>query len=164
MSSESLGSPKRLRVQDLCERGYCEQPTTVRPDTPFREIVQAVRQGPPLRTVVVVDGTRRVVGAITMQQLFEAIFMDLFPEAALAAVRDIESAIDVADDIVKETAADIMAKPTVVRTTDKLVTAFARMYRDRLTGIPVVDAEGLLVGYLDRLTIVTLWPDLAAAG
>ena len=77
---------------------------------------------------------------------------------------DIESAIDVADDIVKDTAADIMEKPTVVRTTDKLVTAFARMYRDRLTGIPVVDAEGLLVGYLDRLTIVTLWPDLAAAG
>lgn len=118
------------------EECYDRDPVTVREDTSFREILDALRESGQLDFPVVADGDR-LVGVISYQQLARAL-----------AEREL------ADLLV---AADLMLEdPEKVEPDDTLLEAMERMSARDLDFIPVVDAgeDGELVGLLRRADVV----------
>lgn len=151
--------PDATTVAELCDRGLCVEPVAVRRDAPFREVVLAVQKQPAVRTVAVVDADGVVVGTVSVRQTCEAMFDDLFPAAALGEVADLQTALQVMDEMQHLTAGELMSEPVVARLTDTVREAFIRLHRAQLTGLPIVDADDRPVGYLDHLNLVPLWLD-----
>ena len=149
--------PDTTTVAELCDRGLCDEPVAVRPDAPFR--VLALQQRPAVRTVATVDDHGVVVGTVSVRRACEAMFDDLFPAAALGEVRDLESALEVMAEMQHLTAGEFMSEPVVAHLADTVGDAFICLHRAGLTGLPIVDANDRLVGYLDHLALVPLWLD-----
>src|SRR4030042_1445459 len=55
------------------------------------------------------------------------------------------------------TARDLMQRAVYVTMDDSVREAFSRMHERRLEGLPIVDEEMRVVGYLDRLQLIHLW-------
>jgi CBS domain-containing protein len=136
----------------------------VQQEAPFREILLAVQQRRAVRTVAVLDAEGIVVGTVSVRQTCEAMFDDLFPAAALGEVADLESALEVMDEMRHMTAGELMSGPAVAQLSDTVRDAFICLHRAHLTGLPVVDADGRPVGYLDHLDMVPIWLERFGAG
>ena len=54
-------------------------------------------------------------------------------------------------------ARDLVQPAVYVTMGDSVREAFSRMHERRLEGLPVVDGEMRVVGYLDRLQLIRLW-------
>ena len=163
MAKSGLSNLSDLTVGDLCAHGLCSDVVEVREDTPFGEIVDAIREGPPFPSVVVLDSERCVVGRVSVEHLYEAVIVDILPEQALASATDLESAMEVAIEVKHNRARDIMEEPNVAKASDPVGSALGRIFRERLKGLVVVEDSGTLVGYIDRMTIISNWPEFVAA-
>ena len=144
-------------VADLCDRGLCDEPTAVGPEVTLGEIMEAFKNSPAVRTVAVVDAERKVLGAIPVRRLYEAMFIDVFPVAALGEVDDLESALELAGEVQHSTAAELMVEAQVLRRGDSSNDAFIRIHRARMGGLPIVDDEERLLAYLDHSALMPLW-------
>lgn len=163
MAQNDLKNLRDLTVGDLCERGFCIDVIDVLENTPFEAIVEAIRGGPPFHSVVVLNEERKVVGRVSVEHLYEAVILDIFPEQALSAATDLESVMEVAEELQHNRARDIMEEPNVASVSDSAPDVLGKILRENLKGIVVVDAAEKLVGYLDRMTIISNWPELTAA-
>lgn len=157
-----MAEPKPLDVKtttvgDLCDRGLCDEPTAVGPEVALGEIMDVFKNSPAVRTVAVVDAERKVLGSIPVRRLYEAIFMDVFPEAALGEVDDLESTLELAGEVQHSTAAELMLDTQVLRRGDSSHDAFIRIHRARMGGLLIVDDEERLLAYLDHSALTPLW-------
>ncbi len=148
--------PQTTLVSDLCARGLCDEQVAVVVGTPFRDVVQAHRRQPACRTLAVVDD-ERVRGIIPVRLLQQAVFVDVFPGAALGEVDDLASALEVMHEMRHKTAGELMEDAQVVRLDDSLHDAFVRIDRAGVSGLPIVDAADRLTGYLDLGALAALW-------
>ena len=55
------------------------------------------------------------------------------------------------------TAAEMMSPPVYVHEHETIVDAFRKMREANLRGLPIVDAEMIVIGYLDLLELVLVW-------
>ena len=157
MPNQQPIDPLTTTVAELCDRGLCDDPTEVGQEVPFRTIVRAFLKNPAVRTVAVVDEARKVVGLISVRSLYEAMFVDLFPSAALGEISDLTTALEVMHDMQHRTAAELMDDPVVVTLSDQVNEACIRIHREHMDGLPVVDGDGRLVSYLDQSALAPLW-------
>ena len=162
MVRNNLENLREMTVGDLCEQGFCTEVVAVREDTPFKAIVEAIRGGPLFHSVVVLDQDRKVVGRVSVEHLYEAVILDIFPEQALSSAADLESVMEVVEEVVHNRAQDIMEEPNVARVQERAPDVLGRIFRENLKGLVVVDGAVKLVGYLDRMTIISNWPELTA--
>ncbi len=119
--------------------------------------MDAFKNNPAVRTVAVVDDDRKLLGEIPVGRLYEAMFMDVFPAAALGEVDDLESALELAGELQQSTAAELMLETQVLRRGDSSHDAFIRIHRARTNGLLIVDDEGRLLAYLDHSALTPLW-------
>lgn len=130
---------------------------TVRPDTPLAETLDRLLETD-RRRVIVVDDKQRVVGIITDGDVMRRAAKRARPGAlrALAAwfgggVRP--SGLEVAAE--GRSAADVMTSPVVTLPTDApIADAIRLMMAHKIKRIPIVDADGRLVGMVGRAGVL----------
>lgn len=142
--------PERIRVADVMTKDV----VTVREDTPLAGVVSVLIDHE-RRSVPVLDADRRVVGIITNGDLVERAGLrarvHLLPALGADTVRaEID---DLARD--RRTARDIMTSPAVtVGPGTSIRDAAHLMTTRRLKRLPVVDADGRLVGIVSRVDLL----------
>jgi CBS domain-containing protein len=133
---------------------------SVYPDTPVAEVMQAV-VATRLNRVLVLDRDRRVLGLVTDSELLERVTPSIRPSAIhslmhrLPFVHTKPEQQQLEQHAHAATARDLMStQVTIVGENAPLKQAIAPMLRDKQKIIAVVDAEGRLVGVIDRADIL----------
>ena len=103
-------------------------------------------------------------GIIPVRLLHQAVFVDVFPGAALGEVDDLESALEVMHEMRHKTAGELMEDAQIVRLDDSLRDAFVRIHRAGVSGLPIVDEDDRVTGYLDLSALSELWDTQQGAG
>jgi len=139
--------PKQLHVRDAMTR----DPKTVTPDTSASETARLLLSGS-FHAVPVVDASRRPVGIVTQGDLIERagmpVRLGLLDELGHPGISTTLNALG------GKLVSEIMSRPVVTVGQDRLlVEAVDTMLARRLKRLPVVDADGRLVGVLARYDI-----------
>jgi CBS domain-containing protein len=137
--------------------------TVVQSDSEFRGLVELVRSHREIRVIAVTDAQGVLVGVIPIRTIYDALFSDVFPAAALGEVSSVEDAMDVADELVHRIAGELMVEASALTLDETLHDAFIKLHRESVSGMPVIDEDGQPIGYLDHMAIVPLWDQLADA-
>jgi CBS domain-containing protein len=137
--------------------------TVVQTDSEFRVLVELVRAHREIRVVAVTDAKGLLIGVIPIRTIYDALFADVFPAAALGDVSSVEDAMDVADELVHRTAGELMMDASSLTLDETLHDAFIQLHRDGVSGMTVIDDNGQPIGYLDHMAIVALWDQIAEA-
>lgn len=131
-------------------------PTVVRTDATLPEVVHAMSQNPRAELACVVNTENRLVGVIAQHQLGEAMLVNVVPEEFLENPEDYSRAMDAANGKRPQIAADVMGSPLYVSREDTLDVVYQKMHKAHLVGIPVVDAQYRVLGYLSLLEVLSV--------
>jgi CBS domain-containing protein len=131
-------------------------PAMVRPDASLAEVVDQLLSHPSVQVVCVVNEQEHLVGLIDMMTLANALLLDVFPEEFLGDLKDLENVLNLADRSRIRTAGDIMNEPAYLQLQDSLQIAFHRLHKRKLPGLPVVDQQYHLVGYINLLELIVV--------
>jgi CBS domain-containing protein len=123
-------------------------PTSVREDAQVREVIDGMLSNPLSRKVYVVDGQGKLKGIITTETILRLIGYrtGVRQTGATSFYRFLR-------DMFKEDVIRLMTSTRSVTREDKLTTAMDIMLRDHVNDLPVVDADGRLVGELISLEL-----------
>lgn len=152
--------PRQLRVRDV----MTQAPRSVLPATPVGEVVRLLLSSN-FNGVPVIDAQQTPVGIITQEDLIKRARMPV--RLGLLADLDPDKVESLLGALSPKTAGEIMSQPAVTVSEDEVLTkAVDLMLARRLKRLPVVNAEGKLVGVLSRLdvfrTIALKTPDWSA--
>lgn len=125
-------------------------------DSMHRMAEQAVER-PICRVLSVVDDDRRLVGLVPVRLLVNDIFLKIVPEEFLGIITDVDDVMEYARHLRARTAADIMLDPVSIHRDDTVRDAFEVMHKARLNGLPVIDEDRRVVGYVDQLELLLVW-------
>jgi CBS domain-containing protein len=132
------------------------EPTIVHPDTPLDDVAQAMMSSCNVHVACVVADDGRLVGLIGLRRLADDLFFHIMPEEFLSEITDLEHVMDFADKSRMHTAADAMQEPVWVKRGETVKDAFKRMHDHRLSGLPLVDDEYHVVGYINLLELMAV--------
>jgi CBS domain-containing protein len=128
-------------------------PTVVTIDTPLVEVAQRAIANPRTRILAVTDDGDRLVGLLPVLRLVEEIVAQASPEVLMAEVTDLESAARFGREVGARVAADLMGPARFLRPESTVGQAFRMMHEHRLSGLPVVDRDERVIGYIDLLEL-----------
>ena len=154
--AEDFQVTKRTLVREALERAGLE-PCVVQGEEELQAVAERLGSQPGVHTVAVVDRQGHLLGIIPMRLLVDDLFLRVAPEEFLADLKDSEGVEEFGRMSRAKTAADLMEEPAFATMDDTVRDAFARMHERKLEGLPIVDAEMKVVGYLDRLQLLRLW-------
>jgi CBS domain-containing protein len=132
-------------------------PVVVRADENLREIAQKAVDNTGCRVIAVVDPQDRLIGVIPVRVLVNDIFLKIVPELFLGEIFDLEAVLKYAGHLGARSAADIQLPPVSVRREATLRDAFRTMHDAKLNGLPIVDEQQRVVGYVDQLEMLLVW-------
>lgn len=130
------------------------EPTTVPADLPLDQVALAMLKQPHVGVACVVSEDGRLVGLLSLQDLADDLFFHILPEEFLSEVTDLEQVMAFADRSRVRTASDAMKEPVWVRRGETVKEAFKRMHEHYLTGLPIVDDQYHVVGYVNLLELL----------
>jgi CBS domain-containing protein len=153
-------------------------PEDITQATPIREVDELLRETEPIqvartdslhrmaelaverpicRVLSVVDDDGVLIGLVPVRLLVNDIFLKIVPEEFLGIITDVEDVLEYAHHVGARTAGDIMLNPVSIRRDQTVRDAFEVMHKARLNGLPVVDENRRVVGYLDQLELLLVW-------
>ena len=147
---------QRMSVRDVLGMAAVG-PCVVEEDAGLLHICEQLAEAPGVHTVAVVGKTGRLTGIIPISLLLDALFLHVAPEEFLADLRLMEGIEEFGKLSRARSAQDLVQAAVYVTMGDSVREAFSRMHERRLDGLPVVDEEMRVVGYLDRLQLIRLW-------
>ncbi|MBI1886346.1 MAG: CBS domain-containing protein [Chloroflexi bacterium] len=147
---------KQIPVRDALERAG-SVPCVVRTGDTLEATVERLSDTPGIRTVAVVDDEYRLVGVIPIRTMLDELYLAVAPEEFLAEIGEEEKLEEFGRISRARTAGELMLSPVHVTMDDTVRDAFAKMHEHDLGGLPIVDEEGKVAGYLDRLNLIRLW-------
>jgi CBS-domain-containing membrane protein len=152
--------PKDSRARDI----MTPWPKKVNLETPLDEVARLLLSST-FTGIPVVDGENRPIGVISQGDLIYKAGMPM--RIGLLAESDREKVSPVLEALAARQAKEVMTQPAVTIEQDKPVTdAVDLMLKKKVKRLPVVDAEGRLVGILSRVdvfhTILRECPDWQA--
>jgi CIC family chloride channel protein len=133
---------RSIRVGDRMSQGRAF--VRFDPQTPAREMLQKISESTWQDVFPVIDASERMAGIVTADGL----------RVLATEGTDLPWAI----------AADLMQAPISVRPDDDLRLATERLVAHKLREIPVVDAHGHIVGFLDESDVATVYLDSVSRG
>ena len=136
----------------------------VAPDDDLQRVAEAAAGQPAARVVAVADDRGPLQGVIPVRVLVNEIFMKIVPEEFLGDITDLDDVLKYAKHVGARTARDIMLPPVSVGLDETVRTAFERMHRSRLNGLPIVDDQSRVVGYVDQLELLLVWVRASGLG
>ena len=133
------------------------EPVVVPVSASLREVADLAVVNTGCRVIAVVDAERRLVGVLPVRVLVNDVFLKIVPEEFLGEVTDLEGALKYAGHVGARTAGDVMVDPVSVHPDETVRTAFERMHESKLNGLPITDADEVVVGYVDQLELLLVW-------
>jgi len=147
---------RELKVSEVLEWLRLE-PTIVREEDTLEEIIKKVVVEPGLRTLCVVNEDNVLVGVIPFRLLFEEVFFYVLPEEFISRAVELRGAEALAGRISARKARDYMEPPVWVKPYETMLEAFRRMHRAKVDGLPVVDENLRITGYLSLMGLLQIW-------
>ena len=132
-----------MLVGEAC-RSFTPQTETASLDSSIEELVEAVARDRGTRYLHIVDKDGRLLGIVGVRELMRVM-------GSQHINRNIRVALAYAR---AQTARDIMQQPVSVRKDDTVEKALEVAVKSWLEDLPVTDAEGRVVGYLDCFEIM----------
>jgi len=152
---EDITQATLIRVVD--ELLHETDPILVGPADSLHRMAEQAVERPICRVLSVVDDGGRLIGLVPVRLLVNDIFLKIVPEEFLGIITDIEDVMEYARHVGARTAADIMLGPVSIHRDQTVRDAFEVMHKARLNGLPVVDEERRVVGYVDQLELLLVW-------
>jgi CBS-domain-containing membrane protein len=112
---------------------------------------------PICRVLSVVDDDGRLIGLVPVRLLVNDIFLKIVPEEFLGIITDVDDVLEYAHHVQARTAGDIMLDPVSIHGEQTVRDAFEVMHKARLNGLPVIDENRKVVGYVDQLELLLVW-------
>ncbi len=132
------------------------KPTIVESDTSLEKVSQAMVAHPKVHVVSVVSKDGRLIGLLELSTLVNDLFIHILPEEFLKEITSLEAVMDYADKIRTQTAGDAMIPAVSVSRADSVKVAFQKMHENKLPGIPIVDDQLKVIGYINLLELLSL--------
>lgn len=132
-------------------------PVIVRRDESLHRIAEKAVANTGCRVIAVVGEDDRLIGVIPVRVLVNDIFLKIVPEEFLGVIADVDDVMEYARHIHARTAGDIMLPPVSVQRNETVRDAFEKMHKGRLNGLPIVDEQGRVSGYIDQLELLLVW-------
>lgn len=132
------------------------KPTVVSPDTPLDEVADAMLTHPNVHVACVVAEDGRLVGLLGLRALADDIFFHIMPEEFLSEISDLDKVMQFAGKSAMRSASDAMEEPVWVKRGETVREAFKRMHEHKLSGLPVVDEQYHVVGYINLLELLAI--------
>lgn len=129
------------------------EPNAVHAGDDLLEVARRVFGQPETRILCVLDEEERLIGLLPVLRVVEEVVARVAPEELMADITSLEAAGRFGREIAARTAADLMLPPRALRPDDTAGDAFAAMHEERLSGLPVVDEESRVTGYVDLLEL-----------
>lgn len=133
------------------------EPILVHADDSLHVLAERAVQNLACRVLCVIDADERLIGLISVNELLNDIFLKVVPEEFLGEIQDVPGALRYAEQIGARTAGDIMRAPVSVAADDTIRHVFRRLHQSGLDGLPVTDADGRVIAYLDQLELLMAW-------
>ena len=122
-------------------------------DDDLIHVARAAFQRPETRVLAVVDREERLVGVLPVLRVVEEVVVRAAPELLMADVTDFESAARFGREIGAARCGDLMLPPVSLRPESTIGDAFRAMKEYRLSGLPIVDEQRHVIGYIDLLEL-----------
>jgi CBS domain-containing protein len=133
------------------------EPVMVRATDSLHRLAELALERPETRVLAVVDDDRRLTGLVPVRLLVNDIFLKVVPEEFLGVILDVDDVLEYAGHVAARTAGDIMKPPVGVKAGQTVRDAFETMHKARLNGLPVLDEDNRVVGYVDQLELLLAW-------
>ena len=132
------------------------KPTVISPDTPLDEVANAMLTHPRVHVACVVAEDGRLVGLLSLREIADDVFFHITPEKFLSEISDLDEVMEFAGRTAMRTASDAMQDPVWVKRGETVREAFRRMHEHKLPGLPVVDEQYHVVGYVNLLELLAI--------
>lgn len=156
MPDEKEGAFTHLTTVREADRLLNIGPTLVHLDDSLETIVDELIDNPSVHLVIVVDEDKVCQGVISLVEISEDVFGHLFPSDFFRHPASIRRAVRFADSD-NITARDIMRPAETVTWDDTIAEAVHKLSKRGVLGLPIVDGEGRVEGYLSLLELLAVW-------
>jgi len=121
------------------------------------ETVEAMAKSPSAHVAAVVSGMGHLLGLVTLRQLADHIFFGVMPEVFYGDVTtDLDRSLDFGEMANVHNISDLMIDPVAVHASDTVGQAFRLMHMNNLSGLPIVDDNNHVVGFVGMLNLLEL--------
>ncbi|MCO6450190.1 MAG: CBS domain-containing protein [Caldilineales bacterium] len=158
--SEPVVSPMDINIREMPVAKAMEMMVgdriVVRSNASLAEVAAAMMTSPPTHVAAVVSRTDHLLGLVTLRDLADRVFFGIMPELFYKEVHDREQAEAFGQMAAVRTAADFMISPVAVHVDDPVRVAFRLMHENELSGLPVVDDDNHVIGFVNLLELLSL--------
>ncbi|MEK6256831.1 MAG: CBS domain-containing protein [Chloroflexota bacterium] len=133
------------------------EPTIVPGNTSLDDVAQAMLKHPSVHVASVVAGDGRLIGLLDLSTLADDLYLHILPEEFLSEITDLETSMAYANKTRSLTAEDAMMPAVWVKRGETVKEAFKRMHANKLSGLPLVDEQYHVIGYINLLELLSLY-------
>jgi CBS domain-containing protein len=131
-------------------------PTIVKMNTPLLEVMTLLLANPGVPAACVVNNEDRLMGVIPIKSLADVMMIPVMPESYIKDPDDYEKALQYAQISDQHIAAGIMKDPIYMLEEDTLADVFQKMRDNNLSGVPVVDKNYQIKGFITLLGLMAV--------
>ncbi len=128
-------------------------PTLVTPELSLHEVARAMLVHPEVHLACVVGDNDRLLGVISLKTLADDLYFHIVPEEFISESTDLEKLMSFADKSRITTARDAMSAPIWIQVGETVKDGFLRMHENDLPGLPLVDEQYRVIGYVNLLEL-----------
>ncbi len=132
-------------------------PVIVPQNLDLLDVAKVMVQHPKIDLAAVVNEQQQLVGLLPLPELSKDLFVHVFPEEFLSEAHDLEHAMEFARLTAIRTAGDAMSPALSIHEKDTVKHAFDQMHKHQLSGIPIVNDQQQVTGYINRLDLLDLY-------
>ncbi len=146
----------QLTVADV-DRLMNIEPLLVQPHESLPAVVRQAVDHPGSTVIVVVDAQGRLLGLLPTRDLTVGAYVHVMPEIFLMRAHDLRESGEFARLSHGRTAGAVMRPPRAVRADQRMTDALSHILAAGLDGLPIVDADDRVVGFLSLLEFLCSW-------
>ena len=161
--SETFHAPNlsELTIRDMPVREAAKllpiDPVIVNVEATLIEVVRAMRKSPSAHVAAVVSNAGHLLGLVTLRRLADHLFFSIMPEVFYGEVAsDLDKSLDFGEMANVHSVSDIMIDPVAVHASDTVGQAFRLMHKHNLTGLPIIDDNNHVVGFVGLVELLDL--------
>lgn len=132
------------------------EPVVVHSEASLKDISQAMLGRSCTQVAAVISREEHLLGLVTLRGLADHLFFDIMPELFFREIHHQEEAEAFGRMANVRNAADFMIEPVAVHGDDPIKEAFRLMHEHDLSGLPVVDDENKVIGFVTLLELLEL--------
>lgn len=131
-------------------------PTIVKMNTPLIEVMTSLLGNPGVPAACVVNNEDRLMGVIPIKSLADVIMIPVMPEVYITNPDEYDKALQYAQITDQHMAAGIMKNPIFIVEEETLANVFQKMHNNNLSGLPVVDKNYHITGFITLLGLMAV--------